>query len=301
MALVIETGVGVRGANAYVNAAYVTAYLTARNRQTENSWDSATDAVKEAAIVAATDYVDKRFGHRFKGLPKTTFDETYASATMTFAGLPVADETFTLGDETWKFVSGLSGADYEVLIGASATATAANLEAAINHGDGAGTVYGLGTPQSRHASATAAAGVLTLAASAPGTSGALTVLEGSVTNVTISGFTGGLDGGIQPLAWPRSSVYDQAGNRIDGIPDRLKQAVSEYAVRAASSVLLPDPTTDGYAGSLQRRLEKVGPIEEEYEYVAGTVGRVTFTPYPAADKLLRPLLLGSGNGGVIRG
>lgn len=299
MSLVVETGVGVRGANAYVNAAYVTAYLTARNRQTENSWSTAGTAQQEAAIVAATDYVDKRFSHRFKGLPAVTLDESYATATLTFAGLPVDAETFTLGDETWTFVSALSGATYEVLIGASATATAANLEAALNGADGAGTLYGLATPQSRHASASAALGVLTLTALAPGTSGALTVLTGSVTNVTISGFSGGLDGGIQPLSWPRNYAYDEQGSLIAGIPDRLKMAVSEYAVRAVSATLLPDPTVDPYAGSVQARTEKVGPIEESYEYVAGTVGKITFKPYPAADKLLRPLLLGSG--GVIRG
>lgn len=299
MSLIIETGVGVRGANAYVNAAYVTTYLTARNRQTENSWNSSTDAVKEAAIVAATDYIDKRFGPRFKGSPAVSLDETYATTTLTFTGLPADSETLTLGDETWTFVSALSGATYEVLIGASATTTAANFEAAINGASGAGVTYGLATPQSRHASALAALGVLTLTALAPGTSGSLTVLTGSLTNVTVGTFSGGLDGGTQPLSWPRNYAYDEQGYLITGIPDRLKMAVSEYAVRAVSATLLPDPTVDPYAGSVKVRTEKVGPIEESYEYVAGTVGKITFKPYPAADKLLRPLLLGSG--GVIRG
>jgi len=100
MALIIETGVGVRNANAYVNSAYVTAYLTARNRQTENSWGSSTDAVKEAAIVAATDYVDKRFGSKFKGVPKVSFDETYAEAELAFSSLPDPADELTIGDET---------------------------------------------------------------------------------------------------------------------------------------------------------------------------------------------------------
>jgi hypothetical protein len=299
MTLVVETGVGVRGANGYVNTAYVTAYLTARNRQTENSWSTATSAQTDAAIVAATDYVDKRFSNRFKGLPAVTLEDSSATATVTFTGLPSDSEALTIGDETWTFVSALSGATYEVLIGATAAGTAANLEAALNGADGAGTTYGLATPQSRHVSASAASAVLTLTATAPGASGALTVLEGSVTNVTIGTFSGGLDGGIQPLSWPRNYAYDERGSLIEGIPDRLKMAVSEYAVRAVSATLLPDPTVDPYAGSVQGRTEKVGPIEETYEYVAGTAGKITFKPYPAADKILRPLLLGSG--GVIRG
>lgn len=299
MTIIIETGVGVREANAYVNVAYVTAYLTARNRETENSWSSLTTSQTEAAIIAATDYVEKRFGHRFKGVPAVIFDETYATATLTFLGLPTDSESLTLGDETWNFVSTLSGATYEVLIGSSATETATNFEAALNGADGAGTLYSLGTSQSRHASASAALGVLTLTALASGTSGNLTVFTGSVTNVTIVGFNGGVDGGSQVLSWPRNYAYDDCGTAIKGIPNRLKQAISEYAVRSVNANLLPDPTVDAYAGSLQRRLEKVGPIEEEYEYVAGTVGKMTFNPYPAADKLLHPLLLGSGK--VIRG
>ena len=301
MSLVVETGAGVRGANAYVNAAYVTAYLTARGRETENSWSTADSAVQEAGIVAATDYVDKRFGPKFKGIPKVVLTAEYATALLTFSGVPDPDEELTIGDDVYTFVSALSGAAYEVLIGASATATAAALEAALNSGDGAGLLYGLGTAQSRHVSAVAAAGAVTLTASAPGPSGALTSLSGTVTNLTITGFSGGKDGGIQPLCWPRTGAYDQQGNEIVGLPDRLKQAVSEYAVRAISAGLLPDPSVDTYGGRISARTEQVGPIIESYKYDAGSVGTVIFTPYPSADKLLRPLLLGSGNGGVIRG
>lgn len=300
MSLVIETGVGVRSANAYVNESYVTTYLTTRGRETENSWSTATTAVKEAAIVSATDYIDKRFGSRFKGSPKTTFEEELATATITFAGLPLDSETLILGDETYTFVSSLSGSAFEVLIGASAASAADNLAAAIELSTGAGTFYGLGTAQSRHATATSLAGVVSLVASAPGVYGALTVLTTSATNVTVTAFTGGRDGGVQPLSWPRSYAYDKFGNLITGIPANLKNAVSEYAVRAVASTLLPDPTSDVFGGRINKRLEKVGPIEEAYEYDLGTGGTVIFTSYPSADKLLSPLLLGS-SGGVIRG
>jgi len=300
MALIIETGVGVRNANAYVNAAYVTAYLTARNRQTENGWSTSNSTIQDAAVVAATDYVDKRFGPRFKGVPKVTFDETYAEAEMEFGGLPDPADELTLGDDIYTFVSSLSGDAYEVLIGASGAATASNLEAAIEAGPGAGVTYGLGTPQSRHSAAKAAGAVLTLTAKAAGAGGNLSVLEGPLTNVTITGFSGGKDGGIQPLAWPRASAYDQQGNLIQGIPDRLRQVVAEYAVRAVSSVLLPDPATDPYGGRLYSRREQVGPIQEEARYSRTSGTSDIFVAYPAADRLIRPLLLGSV-GGVIRG
>lgn len=299
MTLVVETGVAVRGANAYVNVAYVTAYLTARNRATENSWSTAGTPTQEAAIIAATDYVDKRFGNRFKGLPAVSLTETLATAEVTFTGVPTAADTITIGDETYVFVASLTGAVNEILIGATAAACAENLAAALNGGDGAGTTYGVGTPQSRHVSATAAAGVLALTATAPGAQGSLTALSEALDNATIiSPFSGGVDGGLQPLSWPRNYAYDDRGQPISGIPERLKQAVAEYAVRATGSALLPDPTVDTYAGSLNRRKEKVGPIEEEYEYVPGSTGMRIYKPYPAADKILRPLLLGSG--GVVR-
>lgn len=301
MALIIETGVGVRNANAYVNSAYVTSYLTARNRVTENGWDTRVDEVKEAAIIAATDYIDMKFGSRFQGQPKVFFEPTFAEAEVLFSGLPDPADELTLGDDIYVFVASLSGVPFEVLIGASATATASNLEAAINGTAGAGITYGSETPQSRHGTAKASGAVLTLTATAPGTSGALSVLQGPVTNVTITGFTGGKDGGIQPLSWPRSNAYDARGHEIFGIPEKLKQAVAEYAVRAIASTLLPDPTMDVYGGRVNRRTETVGPITESFSYDIGTMGTITFTSYPAADRLLRSLLLGSGNRGVIRG
>lgn len=98
-------------------------------------------------------------------------------------------------------------------------------------------------------------------------------------------------GGIQPLSFPREYLYDARGQAVTGVPERLKKGIAEYAVRAVSSVLLPDPASDAYGGRVNRRKEKVGPIEEEYQYDGGTVGTVIFTAYPAADRLIHPLLL----------
>lgn len=301
MTLVVETGVGIREANSYIDVQYVTDYLTIRNRQTENSWSSSDDEVKVAAVVSATDYVDKRFGHRFKGLPKFTFEEVNAKAELSFSGLLEPTEELTLGDDIYTFVSSLSGDPYEVIISTSVEDTASNLEAAINGGVGAGVTYGLGTPQSRHATAKASGVVLSLTAKAAGSSGSLTVLEGDVSNLEIKRFSGGKDGGLQPLCWPRARAYDERGQEIQGIPDRLKKAVSEYAVRAVSKDLLPDPVTDTFGGRVNQRTEIVGPITESWKYDIGSAGTVIFSPFPAADRLIRPLLLGSGNGGVIRG
>jgi len=297
MTLIVETGIGVYGANGYVPVSFVTNYLTLRNRVTENLWSTSTVSVQEAAIIAATDYLEKRFSHKFKGLPLSSFSATFAEGSVSFVGLPANNDTLTLGDMIYTFVTSLSGAPNEVLIGSTITLTASNFaDAVMALPAAAGVTYGTATVASRHSTATAAAGVVALVALAPGASGAYTVLSEAAPNITISPFIGGLDGGIQPLSWPRQYVYDDRGNTIAGIPERIKQATSEYAVRVLNGVLLRDPTSDDFGGPVTSRREKVGPIEEEYQYASN----MTISRFPAADRLLYPFLVNGGRGGVIR-
>lgn len=294
MTLIVETGSGVRGANAYVNATYVTGYLTARNRQTENGWSTANSTVQNSAIIGATDYIEKRFGERFKGVRKYVLEETFATASLVFSGLPDDQETLFLGDTLYRFVVTLTGAQREILIGASAEATAFNLASAINNTAGSGVIYGQGLPKSRHASALPLGGTVTLTALANGASGSLIALTGPLTNCTITQFSGGEDGGPQPLSFPRDNAYDAFGNLISGIPDKLKQAVAEYAVRGLTAILLPDPISDAYGSKIKKISTAVGPISETFEYDSGSGGSILFKSYPAADKLLTPFISSGG-------
>jgi len=297
MSLIVETGIGVYGANGYVPVSFVTNYLTLRNRVAENLWSTSTVSVQQAAIIAATDYLDKRFSHKFKGLPLSSFSVTFAVGSVSFVGLPANSDALTLGDVIYTFVTSLSGAPNEVLIGSTVTLTARNFaDAVMALPAAAGVTYGAATVASRHSTATAAAGVVALVALAPGASGAYTVLSEAAPNITTSPFVGGLDGGIQPLSWPRQYVYDDRGNTITGIPERIKQATSEYAVRVLNGVLLRDPTTDDFGGPVTSRRDKVGPIEEEYDYASN----MTISRFPAADRLLYPFLINGGRGGAVR-
>lgn len=178
MAFTVEDGSVVTDANSYVDEAYVTGYLTDRNRQTENSWDSISTAQKQAAMVEATDYVENRFSSKFVGVRV---------------------------------------------------------------------------------------------------------------------------GSAQELSWPRSGAYNSYGylEASDGIPKALKKAVAEYAIRAVSATLLPDPVVDASAGSVESIKEKIGPLETDVKYVAGSYGQVIIKPFPAADKLLNCLLHSTG-GSVVR-
>lgn len=64
MALVVEDGTGKPLANAYIDVAFADAYFAAR---AQAQWATYTQEQKEAAIIAATDYIDVRFGPRMRG------------------------------------------------------------------------------------------------------------------------------------------------------------------------------------------------------------------------------------------
>ena len=293
MAVIVETGTGVRGANAYAPEAFVASYLASRNRDTE--WLAASAAVRAAAVVAATDYIEIRWGAKFKGSPKVRFAESPAEASITFTGVPVAAETIQVGDQVYKFVAALTSPAVrgEVPLGVDATASASNLFDALSASvTGAGTTYSTGTPVNDDVMPTLSGITVRLEAQAAGSSGDYTVLSSAATNVALAGFGGGLDGGPQPLSFPRQGLYDTQGHLVEGIPLSLKQAMAEYADRARVGLLAPDPAQDT-RGAVTRLREKVGPIEIETEYLAGSGRSLRVYAYPAADNLLREFLASS--------
>lgn len=64
MAFLVEDGSGVEGANAYVAVAFVTTHHTDRG---QTAWGDFGSQEQQAAIIRASDYVDKRFGRQFRG------------------------------------------------------------------------------------------------------------------------------------------------------------------------------------------------------------------------------------------
>lgn len=65
MALTVEDGTGLVGADAYISVANADTYFLASANAT---WAAATVPAKEVAIVKATRYMEKRFGTKWKGL-----------------------------------------------------------------------------------------------------------------------------------------------------------------------------------------------------------------------------------------
>lgn len=140
-----------------------------------------------------------------------------ASGAITFTDVGVADETVTINGRVYTLVAAPAAAD-EVMIGATAAATAQNLADAINADPDAieaGTV-GEGTEEHDDVSATVAGAVVTVRANEPGTAGnAITTTETS----TVASFgggtlTGGTDvggGGIVPIGITTVKVLTGAG------------------------------------------------------------------------------------------
>ena len=297
MTLILETGSGSRLSNSYVLPAYVTAYLTERNRDTENSWSTLSTAQMEAACIAATDYLDSRWGALLKGVRAVTYSAFYAQARLDFSGNPSDSDTITLGEVQYTYVSTLNKfANNEILIGATAADTVANTILAVNGADA--TVHSEALFANIAASASADPDSTTnviLTARAPGISGNSNTLAKSSATITIgSGFVNGQDGGSQAREFPRAYLYDRSGNPVLGIPEAVKQAASEYAVRAAAAALWFDPTVDATGRLVVEKSEKVGPIEESTRYEEGIGLSALIKPYPAADRLLSAYLRPSG-------
>ncbi len=93
--------------------------------------------------------------------------------------------------------------------------------------------------------------------------------------------------GTQPLAWPRQCVYLNCV-LLPALPTQIARATIEYAKRALSADLFPDPhDTDSTGQVVKNSTVKVGPIEKTVGYV-GAGARIT-QAYPSADAWLKGL------------
>lgn len=92
----------------------------------------------------------------------------------------------------------------------------------------------------------------------------------------------------QKLDWPRAGVPFRNGGYVAAniIPDELKAACAELALRAASGPLVPD-------GTQTVKREKVGPLEVWYDPYT-----MPLNSYGTVDALLGPFLLQGSISGV---
>ena len=124
------------------------------------------------------------------------FTQTATAATGALTGTckGTDGDTITIGTATYTLKTTLTGAAYEVKIGASTAAqTAANLVAAINGAAGAGTIYGTGTVANTQVTAAISGSNVVLTAITPGANGNLigTTASSTCFSFSVSTLTGG--------------------------------------------------------------------------------------------------------------
>lgn len=117
-----------------------------------------------------------------------------AEGTITLGANPTANDTVTIADKTYKFVSALSTAN-DIKIGSDVAGTVANIVAAVNGAAGSGTTYGTGTEANAYVTATAGTGKVDLEVKTAGAIGNGLALSASFTSGSnsVSGFSGGSD------------------------------------------------------------------------------------------------------------
>lgn len=104
----------------------------------------------------------------------------------------------------------------------------------------------------------------------------------------------------QQTAWPRSSCWDKYGAIVVGIPFEVKQACAEYALRALTIALQPDPVQDASGAPVKKKSSKVDVIETSVEYGgAGAGASVTLPKYPYADAIIKAAGITRAGGGTL--
>jgi len=166
-----------------------------------------------AAAVAATD--------TFTGAAFTQGAAATGGLTYVDAHNPANNDTATIAGTAYKFVTTLSGAANEVLIGSTTAQSVANLAAAVNAtSGGAGIVYGAGTVANSNVYASSASDVITVTANLNGTAGNSFSLAATTTGVTGSGnLTGGTAGatvtvGGQTYTFVAALSHTQTANEV---------------------------------------------------------------------------------------
>jgi hypothetical protein len=122
----------------------------------------------------------------------------YAKGVLTFSGVGTAADTITVAGKTYTLRASVATTANEVLIGASATATAQNLRDAINTNSGAGTTYGSATVKHTLVRATVSGAVLTVTALTEGT--AANSQATTDTSSSASWASATLTGGMAPVS-----------------------------------------------------------------------------------------------------
>ena len=108
----------------------------------------------------------------------------------------------------------------------------------------------------------------------------------------------------QATQWPRQGAVDLSGDTVNGIPEAVRRACAELAIRVLNGInLQPDYDTSVAGGGavVSSVTKKVGPLETVTAYDT-KFGLGFFASFPVVDRMLRSagLLMASGNRTTMR-
>jgi flagellin len=166
---------------------------------------------------------------------------SYATGTLDLTANPTAGNTVTIGNQSYTFVAaGQANAAGDVALGNNVQGTLQNLQAAVNGGAGAGSVYGAGTAANTAASIMAVNdGSAVVQALQSGTAGNSVVLSTSITSNVGSGGGTTLSGGksatydagtLTLLANPSLATTSTGTITLNSVPDTLTAASGIFNV-----------------------------------------------------------------------
>lgn len=274
MTFIIEDGSGKKGATSYASVADFRGYHLDRAVDTSGIDDTAAQAL----LIAATDYIDTRWGSRFLGLRQHA--ALLSRSVLTLTAIPSDGETVTFGSQTYTFKT-TPVATTDVEIGVDVFESLLNLTVAVSASSNEDFLGALFTDPD--------VAELTMHA----------VRDGIVTTMTLANGTFdvaasvGASGKRQPLEFPRAFLTDRSGLPVLGVPGKLEAATIEYAIRANTATLAPDPTVPASGNQITATKVVIGPIETETKFSAQGIPQIT-RPFPTADRLLEEYVIQPG-------
>lgn len=251
-AFTVEDGDGVDGANAYISLAYARDYHEGRGQLATWDGDDVTDTVTAADATANTLTVA---GHDFE-----TGD---GPVRLTGSDLPAP---LAEGTDYWVVVASSSALQLATSY-ANAIAASPTVVNLTDVGSGAQAIVHPSFDRQRQAIVRA---------------------TDYIESLFGHRFRGQKASAEQGLHWPALYAYSES-LLVEGVPDAVRRACAEYALRALSTDLAPDIEPGG--GAVVRDRQSGGGLERDLEYAAGT--SVTIPRYPTADRWLTPYLYGA--------
>lgn len=206
----------------------LTVVTTIGGEPTQDAYENRVYRCSSAGITGPTQPVYN------EGIGATTTEQAFkASATLTFTGQPSNNQTITVDSKVYRFQTVLTNVDGNVLIGATAADSVANMLAAMTLGAGSGTLYAAAT--TAHTTVDFALGntnlKITATAKTGGAAGNSLAVNENIGNATWGSGVTSLQGGVDGAVFVSENSYTRQAT-ISTVLDNAAFTISVSEARA---------------------------------------------------------------------